>query len=263
MTALETCLTPEIVWAPAPNDLQLTQDEVHVFCASLDLDASRLADLALTLSKDERERAERFRFRKDRIRFIASRGLLRELLGWLLRVDASRLAFSYAPHGKPSLAEPVSGRSLCFNLAHADSLAVYAVAWEREIGVDVERFRIIEGAESFAERYFSKREVSNLLSTPLHQRTEAFFNCWTRKEACLKASGHGIGESLSRIEVSLIPGQPARLLSLVGDSQAPDHWLLQSLAPAAAYVGAVAAARARHLHVRCWKWQAMGNEPLQ
>jgi 4'-phosphopantetheinyl transferase len=233
--------------------LVIGQREAHVFCASLDVEDSRLTRLAFALSEDERARANRFRFDRDRRRFIASRGLLRELLGSLLCVEASRLAFSYTARGKPSLAVPKSGQSLCFNLAHADSLAVYAVAWEHELGVDVERLRRINGAESFVERYFSERELANFLSTPLHQRAEAFFNCWTCKEACLKASGHGIGDSLSRIEISIVPGRPARLLNLVGDSQAPHHWLLQSLAPAASYVGALAAPRGCHLRVHCWK----------
>lgn len=256
MTALAPQPESEIKWAPAPYNLEPGPGEIHVFCASLDLPASRLAHLALGLSEDERARAERFRFNKDRARFVAGRGLLRELLGWLLRVESNRLTFSYTARGKPALAEPASGQSLRFNLAHADSLAVYAVAREHEVGVDVEHFRSIEGAESFAERYFTERELADWRSVPLSQRTEAFFNCWTRKEACLKAIGCGIGDSLSRIEVSLTPGQPTRFLSMVGDSQAPDHWLLQPLTPALAYVGAVAAERGRHLRVRCWKWQA-------
>jgi 4'-phosphopantetheinyl transferase len=255
MTALAPQEESEIKWAPAPYNLEPGTEEIHVFCASLDLDASRLAHLALALSEDERARAERFRFNKDRARFVASRGLLRELLGWLLRVESNRLAFSYAARGKPALAEPASGQSLCFNLAHAGSLAVYAVAREHEVGVDLEHFRTIEGAESFAERYFSQRELADWRSVPHSQRMEAFFNCWTRKEACLKAIGCGIGDSLSRIEVSLIPGQPTRFLGMIGDSQAPAHWLLQPLTPAPAYVGALAAERGRHLQVHCWKWQ--------
>lgn len=253
MTAAEP--TPSgIVWAPAPDNLKLENGELLVFSASLEPSDSRLADLALSLSEDERARAARFRFDKDRRRFIASRGLLRELLGWLLHVEASLLAFSYTARGKPVLAAPVSGHSLHFNLAHADSLAVYAVAWEHEVGIDIERIRPIKGAEAVAERFFSAREFAHWRSVSPHQRIEAFFNCWTRKEACLKATGDGISESLNQIEVSLIPGQPARLHSVTGDSRASTRWLLQSLTPEPAYLGAVAAPQGSHLRVNCWKW---------
>ena len=213
-----------------------------------------------TLSEDERARASGFRFDRDRKRFIAGRGLLREILGRLLRVEASRLVFSYTASGKPILTTPPRGQSVHFNLAHAGSCAVYAVTLEHEVGIDLERLREIEGAEQLVERVFSEREAAQWRSVPRPQQAEAFFNCWTRKEACLKATGQGISEFLTQIEVSLIPGQPAGLVGIVGDSQAPTHWLLESLAPAAAYVGAVALPRGRQLRVNAWKWQPMDRQ---
>lgn len=243
-----------IVWAPAPDNLKPAKGELLVLSTSLELSDSCLARLALALSADERARATRFRLDKDRKRFIASRGRLRELLGLLLQVEPSLLVFGYTARGKPVLVSPVDGPSLHFNLAHADSLAVYGVAWEHEVGIDIERLRPIKGAEALAGRFFSEREFAQWHSVPSRHRMEAFFNCWTRKEACLKATGDGISELLSQVEVSLIPGQPARLLNMAGDSWAGARWLLQSLTPCPAYVGAVAVPHGSHLWVNCWKW---------
>jgi 4'-phosphopantetheinyl transferase len=244
----------EIVWAAAPEKLELAQGELLVVSASLELSDSHLADLTLLLSEDERARAARLRFDKDRRRFIASRGRLRELLGQLLRVEANLLAFGYTPRGKPVLAAPASGHSLHFNLAHAESLAVYAVAWDHEVGIDIERVRPIMGAEAIAGRFFSEREFAQWRSVASGQQMEAFFNCWTRKEACLKATGDGISESLDQVEVSLIPGQPVQLLNMPCRPRAVTRWLLQSLSLGAAYLGAVAAPQGSHLEVNCWQW---------
>lgn len=245
---------PELVWAPAPENLRLLKGELLVFSASLDLSDSRLADLTLLLSEDERARAARLRFDKDRRRFIAGRGLLRELLAWLLRVEAGLLAFGHTARGKPVLAAPASGHALHFNVAHADSLVVYAVAWDQEVGIDIERLRPIMGAEAIAERFFSQREFAQWRSVSSRLQMEAFFNCWTRKEACLKATGDGISESLDQVEVSLIPGQPVRLLNMPCDTRALRRWLLRSLSLGPTCLGAVAAPQGSHLTVNCWKW---------
>jgi 4'-phosphopantetheinyl transferase len=247
-------LRSEILWTPAPADLKLARGELQMFCASRDLSDERLADLALTLSEDERVRAARFRFDKDRRRFMASRGVLRELLGRLLGVQADRLAFAYTARGKPVLAAPASGHGLHFNVAHADSLAVYATAWDYEVGIDIERLRPVEGAEAIASRFFSERELAEWRSLPSRQRMEAFLNCWTRKEACLKATGDGVSELLSQIEVSLVPGHPARLWKMAGDPRAATHWLLQSLTPAPTHLGSVAVPQGTRLRIHCWKW---------
>ena len=254
MAMAATELAPEILWTPAPADLKPVRGEIQMFCASRAVSDVRLEELALTLSEDERARAERFRFDRDRRRFIASRGLLREVLGRLLGAKADRLAFAYTARGKPVLAAPASGHYLHFNVAHSDSLAVYATAWEYEVGIDIERLRPIEGAEAIASRFFSERELAQWRSVPSRQRMEAFFNCWTRKEACLKATGDGISELLSQIEVSLVPGHPPRLFNMAGDPRAATRWLLESLTPAPTYLGTVAVPQGAHLETHCWKW---------
>ncbi|MGH7993070.1 MAG: 4'-phosphopantetheinyl transferase family protein, partial [Limisphaerales bacterium] len=167
------------------------EDEIHIFCAPLDLPSARLRQLAETLSADERIRAAHFQFDQDRNRFMAGRGLLREILGWLLRLPPAALIFSYGAHGKPQLAAAPADRWLHFNLAHSDSLAVYAVSCSFEVGVDVERIRHIPEAGQIAAQFFTRSEAAHWRALPPAQQSEFFSDCWTCKEAYLKAIGMG------------------------------------------------------------------------
>ncbi len=220
------------------SDLSLPSDEVHVWRVFLNQEDSHLNELAQTLSEDERLKAERFYFQKDRRRFVVTHGILRNILGRYLSVKPNRLEFSYGSHGKPMLGGITDGHSLCFNMSHSEGLAVFAFAWGRKIGVDVEYVRPMPDAEEIAEHFFSPRENAALRTVPASKKLEAFFNCWTRKEAFLKAIGDGLSRSLDSFDVSLAPGEPARLLSVEGDPQEASRWHLRALAPAHGYVGA-------------------------
>jgi 4'-phosphopantetheinyl transferase len=206
----------------------------------------------LWLSDDERRRAERFRFDRDRARFVVRRGVLRGLLGRYIGTHPSQIAFKYAERGKPQLASPLDIEGLNFNLSHSQDLVLFAFARQLVIGVDVEWTRPLEDAPSIARGCFSTAEIAALNRVDLSDRTEAFYNCWTRKEAFVKATGEGLQRPLDSFDVSLIPGEPARLLACTdGDVAA---WSLHNLKPAAGFVGAVAAP-AEHLTLRCWQWQ--------
>jgi 4'-phosphopantetheinyl transferase len=244
---------PEILWKLPPSDPRLIPGEILVLAASLELPPARLRELTGLLSEDERARASRFHFAHHRNRFIAARGTLREILERLLEVEAGRFTFSYDDAGKPRLAGPAAARRVQFNLAHSDSLAVYALGAESDLGVDVERLRPVPEAEQIASRFFSLREAACLRSLPRPQQTEAFFRCWTRKEAYLKAVGQGLSGPLSRIEVSLLPEEPARFVRIGQDPQAPAIWRLHSLIPAHGYIGALAV-KNRAAQASCWKW---------
>jgi 4'-phosphopantetheinyl transferase len=255
MTIPATADAPQVLWPDAPGRLHLHDREIHLFCMSFEQPPTRVRELEDLLSRAERERADRFHFENDRRRFVVSHGGLREILGELLQVPARRLEFSCGPHGKPHLAGMLNEPGLRFNLAHAGSLAVYAVALRQEVGVDVEQFRRVDGADTFAGRFFSKRELEEWNAVPRDLRMEAFFNYWTRKEACLKATGQGICDCLSQIEVSLFPGTPARVISETGPAERLGRWCLQSLVPAVGYVGAVAAElRGFDLRIQQWRW---------
>ena len=209
-------------------------EDIHVWHASLDHDDAGVHCLEALLSPDEKTRASRFHFDKDRDRYAAARGLLRELLGAYLQQSPASLRFSYAEHGKPFLAgeKPASGFN--FNVSHSGDVVVYAFANGRNVGIDVEQMRADAAGDEIAHRYFSAREIDDLRSLPPSDKLEGFFNCWTRKEAYLKATGMGLNLGLDGFAVSLAPGEPAKFLSGV-DSK----WQIAAFNPAGSYASAV------------------------
>lgn len=192
----------------------MSTDEVRVVYATLDLSTERLAELSSTLSEDEKARASRFVFEQDRVRFVAARGLLRELLGRTLGERPETLRFSYGKRGKPAL----TGHALRFNLSHSHGKAAYVLSSRREVGIDLERIRPVERAERIAERLFSPDELEALRALDGEEREKEFFRAWTRREAHGKASGQG----------------------LAGGATASDGWTMISLDPAPDYVAALA-----------------------
>jgi len=209
-------------------------DEIHVWHAALDRDEKALRRLEATLSLEEKARADRFHFANDRNRFVVARGLLREMLGRYLHQAPASLEFSYGRHGKPSLAGGNVSSGLCFNLSHSAGLAVYAIARERNLGIDVEHIRPDSAGDDIAERYFSALEVSDLRTLSPEARVEGFFHCWTRKEAYLKATGMGLQIPLDSFSVSLLPEKPAQFLGGV-----EPRWHMAAYHPADGYVAAV------------------------
>jgi len=184
-------------WHLSPPDLTLSRDDVHVWYASLGQPVERVRQLAQILSYDEMMKAERFRFERDRRRFIVSRGVLRTILGRYLGIEPDKVRFRYSPHRKPYLADRFDSYRLRFNLAHSHELALYAFTRDREIGVDLEYISPMPDMEQIAARFFLARETVALRTTPENQKLEAFFSCWTRKEAYIKASGEGLACSIA------------------------------------------------------------------
>lgn len=211
--------------------------EVHVW--TVVLDGCGGLDQLECLSPDERARAERFRFDRDRHRFVATRVTLREILGNCLGVPARDVAFQYGPCGKPALAKEMES-DVQFNLSHCRGVALVAVAAGRRVGVDLE-FVSPRGAEGrIAERFFSAAEVTALRALPRELQEEAFFACWTRKEAYLKGRGEGLSIPLCAFSVSLAPGEP---LALLGHAAAPEEaraWSLRSLETVPGFATALA-----------------------
>jgi 4'-phosphopantetheinyl transferase len=208
--------------------------EIHVWHAALDRDERDLARLQATLSADEKARADRFRFAKDKNHYTVARGLLRELLGNYLQKPPASMEFTYGPHGKPALAGKNASSGISFNLSHSFGLAVYAFSKGRDLGIDVEHVQPESAGEDIARRFFSPREVGDLRSLPPEARTEAFFLCWTRKEAYIKALGTGLHTPLDSFSVSLRPGQPAEFLEGAGP-----RWHIAAFEPAEGYAAAV------------------------
>ena len=241
-------------WCLPPETLTLGNDEVHVWRVALELSAERVQNLLATLTVDEQTRAERFRFPKDREHFIVGRGVLRAILSGYLDMEADQLRFRYARYGKPFLVPIAGGEPLNFNLSHSGGLALCGITRGRELGVDIEYMRSKVELIRIAERFFSPRESAELRALPVECQRKAFFNCWTRKEAIVKAKGGGLSIPLSEFDVSLVEGQPAALLSTKWDSQETERWSLQELHPGAGYVAALAV-EGHNWHLNCWQWE--------
>jgi 4'-phosphopantetheinyl transferase len=242
-----------ILWPPPPTQWPLGHGAIHVWAGNLQAPEERILALAKTLSSDETARAARFHSDRDRNRFIVGRGLLRTILTRYVGGVPTGLAFSYGPKGKPALASTARQRPPLFSVAHGEDLLILAVSRDCEVGVDVEYIRPCEDAESIAANHFSSHEASVLRSLPAAQRLEAFYRLWTRKEAWLKATGDGIGESLSQVEVSFLANEPARLVSLFGSAEAVQNWTLCEIHPAAGFMAALAAP-APDIRLNCWHW---------
>lgn len=215
-------------------------DDVHLWIASLNRPGAEVAALRRTLTSDELERAGRFHFKNDRDYFIVARGLLRAILARYLKKKPGEIRFDYGSHGKPELRVKNGKPPLRFNLAHSRDYAIYAVARSRAVGVDIEFIRPEFAKEEIAERFFSGAEVGALRVLPEKLQATGFFNCWTRKEAFLKALGDGLSRPLDEFDVSLAPDQPARLLRVGWNSSEASRWFLESLEPVRGYVAAVA-----------------------
>jgi 4'-phosphopantetheinyl transferase len=244
----------EPLWRSPSADLVLLQDVVHVWRADLNLPAWQTQQFATILSPDEQLRAERFYFERDRNHFIAGRGMLRAILSRYLNLQPAQLQFSYTSRGKPMLANPDTEGTVSFNLSHSNGLALYAIAPTPHIGIDLEYMRPMPEAEKLAKRFFSPREHAVISASPTDdQKQEAFFHAWTCKEAYLKAIGDGL-PGLETVEVSLVPGEPAALLSIQGDQAAASRWSLYQLLAAPGYIAAVAV-EGKGCHLDCWQFE--------
>lgn len=210
-----------------------------------------------TLSTDEQQRALRFRFERDRVRFIAAHGILRRCLGAFLETAADRVRFRYTEYGKPSLSVEFSSTGLKFNISHSGARVLLAFSIGRELGVDIEEVRPDVATSEIAERYFSALEVETLRSLPKSVQAEAFFNCWTRKEAYIKAIGDGLSCPLDKFDVTLAPEEPARLLETRVHGLPASIWAMQSLNAGRSYKAALVV-EGHAWGLKCWRWPDSG-----
>jgi 4'-phosphopantetheinyl transferase len=213
---------------------------MHVLRVRINQTDGQVQQLQQILSNDERLRAKCFHFNCDSKRFIASQGMLRLIIGDYIDMAPSRLQFYAGHRGKLYLMHSLGNVPLQFNLAHSKEIALYAFRCSREIGIDVEHVRDMPDAEQIALTTFSSLENKMLQSLPEYQRQEAFFNCWVRKEAYIKAIGNGLYHTLDRFDVSLAPGEPAQLVSVEGSAEQASCWFMKSLTPEDGYVAALA-----------------------
>jgi len=239
-----------MVWVAA-----LPDGEIHVWRVYLNSDPVGPLRFEELLSGDELGRASRFYFESDRRHYIAGRAALRSILGHYLREPAAGLSFRYNDFGKPALDRDTD---LAFNLAHSGAVGLIAVTRAGLIGVDVEAMRSDIDFTGIATHYFSPRENAVLRSLPPQQRCRCFFDCWTRKEAYIKAIGEGLSIPLDRFDVTNAPGEPARLIADRLDPMMSQRWTIQDLPSQDGHVAA-AAVEATAISWRLFDWSDEQN----
>jgi 4'-phosphopantetheinyl transferase len=213
--------------------VRLADGRVGVWAACLNQAACELERLWPLLSVDEKARAGRFHFEKDRRAYIIGRGTLRRLLGGYLELDPSQVQFEYAANGKPGLKPGLDGLDLQFNLSHAGDLVLFAFCRRRRVGLDVEFLRPLQYEDHFAGQLFSRRESAVLRALSGSEKTRAFYQFWTAKEAYLKACGDGLTRPVDEVEIELCEGKQPRLAAIGG-------WRLEAFQPAEGYLATLA-----------------------
>jgi 4'-phosphopantetheinyl transferase len=218
---------------------ELAADEVHLWRVDLAAVAQAEQRWKQILSADERARAARFHFPRDRQYFTAARAVLRMVLGTYADCDPKELVFRYSDKEKPSCGPEKCGRQVEFNVSHSGDIALLAFAQGRAVGVDVEKVRQDFDPEAIARQFFSEQEQRQLAALAPEERYSGFFRCWTRKEAYIKAQGIGLSLPLDQFDVSLRPGERKALLSTRPDHQEAAHWSLEEVPAAEGYVAAL------------------------
>ena len=223
----------------ALSGLSLPENEVHLWRIDLEAVAAGEPRWRGLLSADEKARADRFHFVRDRQNFTATRALLRTLLGAYIGCQPARVHFAYADRHKPALDPSQGAAPVQFNVSHSGSRALLAFARGRTLGVDVEQIRNNFDHEALARRFFSPAEQDALAGFPASERCSAFFRCWTRKEAYIKAHGAGLSLPLSEFDVSLMPAEQNALLTTRPDGGEAALWSLREVQAGEGYEAAL------------------------
>ncbi len=209
--------------------IKITDQDVHIWYASIGVYANRINNYLKIMSPEEISRAERFQFDQDKNRYIVGRGLLRIILSCYLNISPDGLEFCYNRYGKPDLSAICNNQNLQFNVSHSNNIIIYGITINRDIGIDIEHIQYINDADGIIQRFCSDSEKVQYHRVPENTKQLAFFLCWTRKEAFIKALGDGLTRPLDEFTVSLIPGLPVKLLSVKGGEKEAEKWSLQEI----------------------------------
>ncbi len=243
-------------WEHFSYRFTLEETEAHIWKVPLRWPVADIQHLQTLLADDERTKAQRFYFEKDRHAFIVSHATLRILLCHYLQLpvaDAKKLSFSKNDYGKPELDSHSQKISLQFNISHSHDLALFAFTRTRIVGIDIEYKRDSIEYLQLAEHSFSPFEQKVLLSLPQLLQQDAFYNCWARKEAYIKARGLGLSLPLHLFDVSFQPGEPAALLASREDPLEVQRWSFYQLLPDPAYAAALVV-EGRDVQLQLWQF---------
>jgi 4'-phosphopantetheinyl transferase len=238
-------------WLPAPDPLPPLGHDAHVWAVELDDPGCDVVFYRERLSPDEQARTEKFKFARDRRRYVIAHAALRDILARYTHTGPADLQFDQGANGKPKLAAPFGACGIDFNLSHSHETALVAVNDRHEIGVDIEYVKADFEIFAVANRFFTKREVTALRALPVLLRRKAFYKCWTSKEAFLKAKGTGLSGRLDEVQIALA-GENVRIQAAVAD------WTLAELAPRDGYEAALVT-KDKPAQILCYRWQGGGS----
>lgn len=229
---------------PIPSTLpELHPQQIHIWQIDLAVNPNPLQHYQSLLTADELSRAQRFQFATHRQHFMVSRGVLRQLLGHYRQQPAEHLTFEYNQYGKPQLAQ--TPMPLHFNVSHSGSQALMAFTAVGAIGIDLESTDKTLEWDNICRRFFAPQEIEQIFALPPAQQKSAFFQCWTRKEAFIKARGDGLSFSLKNFAVTVTGA--AKLLWCTEPDEL-QRWQLQALQPAPGYAAALSVEVAQDAH---------------
>ncbi len=231
----------------SPDEFSLVDGSVHVWSADLNRSTAEVDEMYEWLSPDEQERSHRFISKSLTDSYVVSHAILREILGRYLNQDPASLVFEKTPHGKPYL----NGQNLTFNMTHTQGVALYAIALQ-PVGIDIECLSRAVEVEEIAKRFFTPSEYQLLLMLPVEQRQQAFYRCWTRKEAFIKAMGEGLTYGLDKFEVDFMKDQNC-LISIENSTAKAKEWDLMALNYSAEHTAALALKGAIK-NLSAWGW---------
>lgn len=229
----------------------LTENEAHIWQIELNRTDEIIKNLPELLDETERAKALSFRFGKDKRNYITAHCGMREILSFYLGICPQNIEFEANFYGKPFLRR--NDIDLRFNLSHSHERALLAVTRGKEIGVDIELIRNSIAEENLAEQFFSPLEAETLRNLPKGLQTKAFFDCWTRKEAFIKAVGKGLSYPLKDFTVAFTPSERARLIALENSPIRAEDWQIVKLNVAEDYAAAMAV-EAQSIETKLYLW---------
>ena len=215
-------LFPQYLCALSPSD-------VHIWHFSLDQFYWCIEKLKKNLSSEEKQRANSFLFKRDRLRYQTIHGLLREILGLYLNIPPISLKFYSGPYGKPYIDPSLNSIGICFNISLSNGIALVGITLRREIGVDIEEMHKISEVESLVQTQFADYEKKKFYSLSNNQKLPFFYSCWVRKEALLKAISAGIGNDLSRFNVMHHNKKAEKVIDIPNVEGRTQNWLLKDI----------------------------------
>jgi len=224
-------------------------DDIHIWCLGLSDDSELFTQCFPLLSKDEKERADKFKFSDERDSFIHRRGALRRILGRYLEKDPGEILFNYGKFGKPFVID----HPLHFNLSHSKDQVIFAVSRKTPLGIDIERIKEDVDYLQVAQHFFSPSEVAGLNVKEGIELRRSFYRCWTTKEAFIKAIGEGLSFPLNQFDVSIDPNESAAILEIRNSNDSAERWTIKDLKVPDNYAGALAY-RSREKTVRYVEW---------